>query len=444
MSSLRGRLARLDALRATKGSVALGAPVATSESVPARSELPSEAASRMLVRAAAGERGRLDFDARVGAHGTMLRRLVRFGLERRVGEVRLGEALDADARLLALLAIEPRLSKLGCGRALFLDVESSGLGGGTANRAFLVGLAWYEPSAEVLVLEQHFLRELDDEAAMMAAVCERLEHAEVLVSFNGKSFDLPLLRARATMALGRREAQLFALPHVDLLHVARRVHACRDFKKTLSQVEREVLRFHRGPDVGGAEVARRYQQFLRDRDEVGLAEVVVHNEHDVVTLAALLGFYGRPLAHHEAAERGLEPSELASIARLMRRTGAASEATITAELAVLAVERLGADLQRDSRLALAHEPLWVRAHLKRRGGDDAGALRDLERLRERRDEAELRLALAKLYEHHVRAPGRALALVLAGTGEEHEASRRRATRLEAKLARRPEKTSRRA
>lgn len=439
MSSLRARLERLDAVRARHGG-----RVGSLASEPG--DPRDEGANAPVV---AAEPETLEFERVSGARGTRWRRSVWFGEGARAGEVRLGEVLAIDPRHLGLLAVEPRLTECAPERALFLDVESSGLGGGTGNRAFLIGLMGYEPSERAFWFEQLFLRELDDEAAMLEGLIKHLERASHLVTYNGKSFDIPLLETRTRMALGPAAARSFALPHVDLLHVARRVHAARSFRKTLSVVEREVLGFDRGPDVSGEEVAHRYARFLGTGDERELREVVTHNQHDVVSLVALYGYYGRPLpvnagdveaarGEGEVAPRigqsavrdlgnGLEASELAAMARHFRRKGANAEAAQAAELAVgtLPGSHLG---------ALAFEPLFVRAELKRRAGDRTGALADLETLATTRDEAALRLALAKLYEHHARDHERALAIVRQGTGEEPEAEQRRASRLARKAA----------
>jgi len=341
--------------------------------------------------------------------GTVERRLVRREVSRRIGNVTLEVARFTDPRMLSLLALTPELASVHPERLLFLDTETSGLGSGTANVPFLIGLAFFE--GDELVLEQLFLRERDDEAALLAAVNERVVAAEAIVTFNGKSFDLPVLRARFVM---NGLPPMPERPHLDLLHLARRVHRHRRFKKSLTVLEREVLGFRRGPDVHGEEVAARYRHYLRSGDSAGLHAVVEHNEHDVVSLAALTTLYGEPT-------RKLPAAELASAARAIRRAGSLDEAGTMANLAV--------------RRGAGEIGLRVRAEIAKARGDKEQALADFQALAATVSDPEVRLELAKLYEHHRREPTEALQIVAMGTGESVEAVERRRRRLEDKRAR---------
>jgi hypothetical protein len=149
---------------------------------------------------------------------------------------------------------------------------------------------------------------------MLERVAARLGAATVLVTFNGKSFDLPLLRTRFQMA---RMEPPRSPPHLDLLHVARRVHGkrlgsgCR-----LVVIERDVLGFERVDDVAGGDVAACYLHFLHTGDARGLLAVVEHNAWDVVAMAAMVGLYG------EASHAQLGVEDLVGVARTLRRAGA--------------------------------------------------------------------------------------------------------------------------
>ncbi|MEO7111030.1 MAG: ribonuclease H-like domain-containing protein, partial [Polyangiaceae bacterium] len=136
----------------------------------------------------------------------------------RVGIAPLQPAAFADSSMLALLALDPTLVPCDPRRALYLDTETTGLSGGTGNVAFLLGLAYFDEHEEAFVLEQIMIRKLGEEAPMLAHLARRLEDASMIVTFNGKSFDWPLLRARVVM---NRMPALRELPHLDLLHVAR-------------------------------------------------------------------------------------------------------------------------------------------------------------------------------------------------------------------------------
>jgi hypothetical protein len=326
----------------------------------------------------------------------------------RIGQAPLGPAATADSEMLGLLALTPELRRLDPRGALYLDTETTGLGG-AGTIAFLVGMAWIDWPERALRVEQWLLPSPAHEAPLLRAVEQRLEACSFVVTYNGKSFDLPLLRARLLLGgLG----PLPERPQLDLLHVVRRVHRHRRWRKSLGSVERQVLGFDRGPDVAGADVAQRYHHYLRSRDPAGLTVVVAHNERDVLSMVALVGLYGEPLERLDAAD-------LASMARTILRAGDAAAAAAMADLAVARGGGAGA--------------LRVRAELAKARGDKGQALGDFERLAVDVDDPTIRLELSKLYEHHVRDPLRALAVASRGTGEDPSALGRRVARLQRKL-----------
>ncbi len=349
----------------------------------------------------------------------------------RVGRVPLVAARDADAALLALLALDPGLSGCDPRGALFLDTETTGLAGGTGTVPFLVGLAWWDDG---FVLEQALLRRLGEEAPILELVAERIRAASMIVTFNGKAFDLPLLRTRFVM---NRLAAPPEPPHLDLVHVARRIHKTRLRTRTLTAIEVEVLGRERVGDVSGGDIVATYMHFLRSGDDEALLGVVEHNAADVLAMVALIGLYGerldsahpgaRPAAASDARAPSDEPSsqldgaDLAGVARTLRQAGALDRA---AELANLAVARGGGT-----------EARRARGDIARARGDKARALADYEALAAEVDNPAVRLTLCKLYEHHVKAFAEALALVEQGTGEAEEAVERRRRRLARKLSR---------
>jgi uncharacterized protein YprB with RNaseH-like and TPR domain len=256
--------------------------------------------------------------------GPLHARTRHFGASHRTGQAQVSRGRDASAELLALLALDPRLADCDPARALFLDTETTGLAGGTGTVAFLVGLASWE--GDGLVLEQLLVRALGEEAPMLERLRERIGAASMLVTFNGKSFDMPLLRTRFVMS---RETPPAEPPHLDLLHVARRIHGrragdgCR-----LVALERDVLGFERVDDVPSSEVGACYMHFLRTGDGRALLGVVEHNAWDVVAMAALVGLYGEP--EHGA----LAPCDLVGVARTLRRAGSLDRAMVVADAAV--------------------------------------------------------------------------------------------------------------
>lgn len=344
-------------------------------------------------------------------------RTVRHGGEHRIGRMPIAPARRADAELLALLALDPRLGTCRPSRALYLDTETTGLGPGAGTVAFLVGLAWFDEGSEhtppAFVVEQLLVRRLGEEAPVLARVAERLAAADMIVTFNGKSFDMPVLRTRFVM---NRLPPPPEPPHLDLVHVARRLHKARAASTRLGALEREVLGFVREDDVPSGEVSACYLHFLRTGDPRALLGVVEHNAWDVVSMAALVGLYGEPLDGTQ-----LEAQDLVGVARTLKRAGQPALAFDIAERAVA--------------LGAGDAGTLARAEIAKARGDKARALADFETLAASVDDPKVRLELAKLYEHHAKDASRALALLLQGTGEAEPQRQRREARLRRKIAR---------
>ncbi len=366
--------------------------------------------------------------------GPLHLRQQRLAASHRMGRASLLPARDASSELLALLALDPALASCDPSRALYLDTETTGLAGGAGTVAFLVGLAYWDgvsatdaaPGNRGLMVEQILVRRLGEEAPMLEHVAARIRDASMLVSYNGKSFDLPLIRTRFVMA---RVAAPVEPPHFDLLHVARRLHRARlRSRRTrqetmatckLTTIERLILGFERHDDVPSADVSAHYLHFLRTGETKALLGVVEHNAWDVIAMAALVGLYGEPLDRTT-----LEPMEIAAAARTLKRAGAFEEASSAADLAVS--RAAGGDLE---------EPLRARAEIAKARGDRARALADYTHLAKSMDDPRVRLELAKLYEHFVKDVPRAFELAMAGTSEDHEAHAKRLGRLSRKLKR---------
>jgi hypothetical protein len=167
-------------------------------------------------------------------------------------------------------------------RPLFLDTETTGLSGGTGTVAFLVGLAWRE--GDGLALAQYFLCDFDQEQALLWAVGQCIRQAGVLVSYNGRSFDWPLLQTRLVL----RRAAWPSPPHLDLLTLARRIFRPRLPDCALQTIEQSVLDLHRADDLPGSLIPSRYFAWLRHGDPRALDPVFLHNRQDVLSMALLL------------------------------------------------------------------------------------------------------------------------------------------------------------
>lgn len=178
---------------------------------------------------------------------------------------------------------EPELQRLaasGLERALFLDLETCGLGG---SMVFLAGTMHW--NGEDFVLRQYFARHYGEEAALVAAVAEQVRGFETLVTFNGRSFDGPQLVSRATAHLVELALPAF---HFDLLHASRRRWKATLPDCRLQTLERHICRRRRSGDVPSDEVPELYHDYVRRGDAWRLVPVFHHNLLDVITMAEIL------------------------------------------------------------------------------------------------------------------------------------------------------------
>lgn len=170
------------------------------------------------------------------------------------------------------------------GSVVFLDLETTGLSGGTGTYAFLCGVGF--SSGDDFTVVQFFLEGPSKESRWLRAIDSVIPHDACLVTYNGASFDLPLLRTRHV--LSRSSPSWDDAPHIDLLRHARKFYKGRLPSCSLDSMERNVLGVLRsGEDIPGRLIPEMYAQYLRTRDASHLAGVFYHNEIDIVSLAAL-------------------------------------------------------------------------------------------------------------------------------------------------------------
>jgi len=250
----------------------------------------------------------------------------------------------------------PELSQL-----VFLDTETTGLAGGAGTLTFLIGAGFMRDG--VFILRQYFLRSPREEAAMLSALQEDLGEDPVFVTYNGKTFDIPLLETRALVGL-RQRWKLSACAHIDLLHLARRMWRQTLPDCRLGTVEDHMLGVRRsGADIPGADIPAIYLDYLQTGDMDGILRVCYHNEIDILSLATLLvqldSRFNRDLAQ-------LSAGEALALARWHERLGeqeAALEALSSAldseekNIRIEAMERMAALLKRDGRSKEA-VPYW--------------------------------------------------------------------------------------
>jgi len=169
-------------------------------------------------------------------------------------------------------------------QALFFDTETTGLSGGTGTRAFMIGAADWASGR--LRVRQLWLTRLAGETAMLEAFRGWLAADTVLVSYNGRCYDAPLLATRYRLA--RLHNPLEGVPHLDLLHAVRRRYRGVWENCRLGTVERQLLRILREDDLPGSEAPRAFLDYIRGGAATDLRRVLAHNHQDVVTLAQLL------------------------------------------------------------------------------------------------------------------------------------------------------------
>jgi len=310
-------------------------------------------------------------------------------------------------------------------RALFIDTETTGLGGGGGTYAFLVGMGRFEGGA--FVVRQLFMPDYDDEGALLDLLAEGVLDSGGLVSFNGRAFDWPLLASRYVM--DRRAVPGQDLPHLDLLLLSRRLWREMLPSCSLSSLEEHVLGLERSfEDVAGHLIPDIYRRYVEDGDAGPLDGVFYHNLVDVLSMVSLAQFVG------DIAQDGLEMMEEPlcdpyALGRLYEGLGRTAEAA--------QAYRQARSKQEEG--ARAWEAGWREAMLHKRRGEFEAAvalwagLVDGPRL-------EPYLELAKYYEHRSKDLAEARRWVAEGQGwlRDHagEMERWRRERLEEELAHR--------
>lgn len=196
---------------------------------------------------------------------------------------------------------------------LFLDTETTGLSHGAGTVAFLVGIGYFE--GDYFIVRQYLMRDYDEEIFLLQRVLAHLSKKTTLCTFNGASFDMPLLESRFTM---NRLPNPWKLQHIDLLHVARRVWKLRLKSCRLSRLEERVLGIVREDDLPGALVPERYFQYLKTKDPALLEDILEHNGQDIISLAHLLH---RLIVLHETPLSAEREEDLFSLGRVYEMRG---------------------------------------------------------------------------------------------------------------------------
>ncbi len=214
-----------------------------------------------------------------------------FPLDTRHGECALGDALAAAGKHISLSANDAELVDFDPRTTVFIDTETTGLAGGTGTVAFLVGVGYFTEAT--FRLDQCFMRDYDDEEPMLRFLAEPFRNAKTLVSYNGKSFDLPLLRTR--YIANRIPFHLDGAMHFDLVHASRRFWKKRLQNCTLGNIEREILGVERECDIESYLIPQIWLDYLYSRDARRLREVFHHHKFDILSLVSLTASLSRRL-----------------------------------------------------------------------------------------------------------------------------------------------------
>jgi uncharacterized protein YprB with RNaseH-like and TPR domain len=243
----------------------------------------------------------------------------RYESDRWHGDVRIAECEIDDAGSLGLL--DPQLAGAPAARrTVFVDLETTGLSGGAGTVAFLVGCGFFDLGA--FQVRQFLLTSYSAERALLTAVAEFFDDADLIVSYNGKTFDLPVMETR--WLFHRMEMPLEGVPHFDALHTARRLWKPRVVDPLeggcrLSTLERTLFDVRRVGDVPGFEIPARFFHFMRSGDPRPLEPVLEHNRLDLVSLAAVTARAVRLVA--EGADGCPDGSQALAVGRIYERAG---------------------------------------------------------------------------------------------------------------------------
>jgi uncharacterized protein YprB with RNaseH-like and TPR domain len=308
-------------------------------------------------------------------------------------------------------------------RWAFLDTETTGLAGGSGTYAFLIGVGRVTP--EGFRVRQFFMRDYNEEASLLWALDRHLSEFDVLVTYNGKTYDQPLLETRFRMA--RARPPFGRLAHLDLLHGARRLWKLRLESCRLVDLENQILGVEREGDLPGEMIPYVYFEYLRTRQAWRVVPIFHHNAIDLLTTACLTGIV--PFAYREPnTARFAHGADLLGLARWFSGAGEHERA--------VALMRRAIDLGLADHLLF--RTLWDVAALEKRLGHVEAALLVLTDLIASPNAYRIAAyeALAKHHEHQERDYARALELVRSARAlADSEDLRKRQARLERRLAR---------
>lgn len=215
----------------------------------------------------------------------------KFDLDYRHGKVRLASCLEHEDNVLARLCFSKNSAcetstcspPFDLKKTAFIDCETTGLAGGVGTHAFLVGIGYFH--GQEFLIRQYFMRDFDEEPAVLLAVSEKLNNFQSLASYNGKCYDLPLLENRSIV--NRIDFDSTAWSHLDLLFPSRRLWKRRIQDCSLANVEQKILNVEREIDIPSYLIPQIYFDYLRSGIIDPLIPVFHHNIYDILSLVGL-------------------------------------------------------------------------------------------------------------------------------------------------------------
>jgi uncharacterized protein YprB with RNaseH-like and TPR domain len=411
LAALRRRIARVDR-KYTRPS----RQKAESSGMPAQ-EAPAKAARFFIQELMSGEVVRTP-------HGEHFETERFWERHRRHGSVDISDLAGLPADLLGQLS-DGAVPAVPPERWAFLDTETTGLSGGTGTYAFLIGVGSIEAGG--FRLRQFFMRDYGEEASQLWRLAEHLAQFDVLVTYNGKAYDQPLLETRFAMARrhGAPRHPFDRLAHLDLLFGARRLWKLRLESCRLVDLENRILGVEREGDLPGEMIPYCYFEFLRTQRAFELVPIFHHNAIDILSLACLTAIV--PLAFRAPQDaRFLHGADFIGLARWLCQAGRREEA--------LSLLRRAVDLGLPDHLLF--RTLWDIATLERRLGRLQARLSAIGELSACPNPYRGKAfeELAKHYERHERNFPKAMEMVEAARNLEDSPNlRRRAERLRIKV-----------
>lgn len=333
-------------------------------------------------------------------HGPSFRVVRVFTPDTQHGSCLLADWLSQTPDTITHMGADDSFRRADVRRFVFLDTETTGLGSGTGTFAFLVGIGYFNDQDQFEV-HQFFLRDPGEELAMLALLHEAVWPDGALVTFNGRSFDIPLLADRYVMS--RMRSHVSRLPNLDLLHPARKLWKRRLTSCRLSALEADILGLQRThEDVPGHLIPYLYRQYLQNGDGQEMVRVLYHNEQDILSMVSLAVALCRAFERPEAPSLPIE--DRISLARWYQQRSMLAEAETAYRAA----------LEEAPDEATRYDALTGLAAMLKRAGRSAEAIPLWEYVADLRLDISGHEELAKYYEWQAADPQQALGWTEAG------------------------------